>query len=380
MTRCSAQTLSSPRPWTAHRRRKDRCSCAAGQLRSEPSPPPRRSSSAPAAAVAAAAVEGAERAPRSTASARSPSCRARTPRTSSKASWTSGTSMHPDQKVTLIELPEDADAQRQQMIQNANAKSDAYTVLAVDNVWTAEFAANRYIVELPAGPVPQRRRVPPAGASTRRSTRTSSTRVPYASDGGLALLPHRPAAGRGHRRAAEDVARDDRRLQQDQGHAAGRGPQLLRRAVPEVRGPHGQRGRGDQQRGRRDHRQRRQAQRQHPRGQSGPRLPGQRLQAGLHPQGGPDLQGRGGPPRLPGGQADLPARNWPYMYALADKTDGSSQVAGQVRGGPAARPERPRRLQPRRPRARRSPPTRRTRRPRRTSSTSTPARRTTRRS
>ena len=34
---------------------------------------------------------------------------------------------HPDQKVTLIELPEDADAQRQQMIQNANAKSDAYT-------------------------------------------------------------------------------------------------------------------------------------------------------------------------------------------------------------------------------------------------------------
>ena len=61
---------------------------------------------------------------------------------------------HPDQKVTLIELPEDADAQRQQMIQNANAKSDAYTVLAVDIVWTAEFAANRYIVELPADQFP----------------------------------------------------------------------------------------------------------------------------------------------------------------------------------------------------------------------------------
>src|SRR6478672_12162513 len=62
--------------------------------------------------------------------------------------------MHPDQKVTFIELPEDADAQRQQMIQNANAKSDAYSVLALDNVWTAEFAANRYIVELPQDQFP----------------------------------------------------------------------------------------------------------------------------------------------------------------------------------------------------------------------------------
>jgi multiple sugar transport system substrate-binding protein len=92
--------------------------------------------------------------------------------------------MHPDQKVTLIELPEDADAQRQQMIQNANAKSDAYTVLAVDNVWTAEFAANRYIVELPADQFPNTTQfLPPVIDSAKYKDKLFA--IPYASDGGL---------------------------------------------------------------------------------------------------------------------------------------------------------------------------------------------------
>lgn len=56
---------------------------------------------------------------------------------------------HPDEKVTLIELPESADEQRNQMVQNAQAKSDAFTVLGLDVVWTAEFAANKWIMELP---------------------------------------------------------------------------------------------------------------------------------------------------------------------------------------------------------------------------------------
>lgn len=61
-------------------------------------------------------------------------------------SWNSE---HPDEEVTLIELPESADEQRQQMLNNAQAKSDAYTVLGLDVVWTAEFAANQWVVELP---------------------------------------------------------------------------------------------------------------------------------------------------------------------------------------------------------------------------------------
>src|SRR5262245_66648416 len=48
-------------------------------------------------------------------------------------------SSHPNEKVELKELPEDADAQRQQMVQNAQAKSDAYSVLVMDVVWTSEF-------------------------------------------------------------------------------------------------------------------------------------------------------------------------------------------------------------------------------------------------
>jgi multiple sugar transport system substrate-binding protein len=56
---------------------------------------------------------------------------------------------HPKETVRLVELPEDADAQRQQMVQNAQTKSGAYTVLNLDVVWTAEFAANRWITPLP---------------------------------------------------------------------------------------------------------------------------------------------------------------------------------------------------------------------------------------
>jgi multiple sugar transport system substrate-binding protein len=56
---------------------------------------------------------------------------------------------HPTETVKIIELPEKADDQRNAMIQNAQAKQDTYTVLNLDVVWTAEFAANRWVAELP---------------------------------------------------------------------------------------------------------------------------------------------------------------------------------------------------------------------------------------
>ncbi len=61
---------------------------------------------------------------------------------------------HPDEKARLIELPQDADSQREKMIQNAQTKSDAYDVLVTDVVWTSEFAANRVHDPAPRGPVP----------------------------------------------------------------------------------------------------------------------------------------------------------------------------------------------------------------------------------
>lgn len=90
---------------------------------------------------------------------------------------------HPDEKVTFIELPSDPDSQRQQMIQNAETKSDAYTVLALDNVWTSEFAANRWIDELPADQFALDAMLPPVVETAKYRDKLYA--APDSSDGGL---------------------------------------------------------------------------------------------------------------------------------------------------------------------------------------------------
>jgi multiple sugar transport system substrate-binding protein len=90
---------------------------------------------------------------------------------------------HPDEKVRLVELPESADAQRSQMIQGAQTKSDEFDVLVVDNVWTAEFAANRYIVELPEDQFPTDQMLEPVINSAKYLDKLYA--VPNASDGGM---------------------------------------------------------------------------------------------------------------------------------------------------------------------------------------------------
>ncbi|GLZ43209.1 ABC transporter substrate-binding protein [Actinokineospora sp. NBRC 105648] len=92
-------------------------------------------------------------------------------------------SAHPDQKVTVIELPEDADAQRQQMVQNAQTKSDAYGVLNLDVVWTAEFAANQWVAQLPDAEFPLTSLLPATVETARYFKRLYA--VPTTSDGGL---------------------------------------------------------------------------------------------------------------------------------------------------------------------------------------------------
>jgi multiple sugar transport system substrate-binding protein len=61
---------------------------------------------------------------------------------------------HPNGKVTLHELPDEADAQRQQMIQNTQIKNPKMAVINVDVVWTAEFAAKQYVEALPPDTFP----------------------------------------------------------------------------------------------------------------------------------------------------------------------------------------------------------------------------------
>ena len=72
---------------------------------------------------------------------------------------------NPDGKVTFKELPDEADAQRQLMIQNTQIKNPTMGVLSVDVVWTAEFAAKDYIVELPPDQFPTQDFLPATVAS-----------------------------------------------------------------------------------------------------------------------------------------------------------------------------------------------------------------------
>lgn len=93
-------------------------------------------------------------------------------------------SQHPDEKVKVVELPEQADAQRQQMVQAALNKQDTYSILNLDVVWTAEFAANRWVVELPKDQFPSLDKAIPATVKTAQY-RDKLYGVPITSDGGL---------------------------------------------------------------------------------------------------------------------------------------------------------------------------------------------------
>ncbi|MFC9789494.1 ABC transporter substrate-binding protein [Rhodococcus sp. NPDC127528] len=55
---------------------------------------------------------------------------------------------HPNEQVTLKELPGEADDQRNKLVQSLQAGNDDYDVMALDVVWTAEFAANGWLQPL----------------------------------------------------------------------------------------------------------------------------------------------------------------------------------------------------------------------------------------
>jgi multiple sugar transport system substrate-binding protein len=90
---------------------------------------------------------------------------------------------HPSEQARLIELPESADDQRQQMIQNAQTKSDAYTILNTDVVWTAEFAANGWIEQLPADQFPSDKLLKGPAETAKYFNKLYA--APYLTDGGM---------------------------------------------------------------------------------------------------------------------------------------------------------------------------------------------------
>jgi multiple sugar transport system substrate-binding protein len=69
---------------------------------------------------------------------------------------------HPRQRVTLIRLPDDANDQLAQLVTNLQAHSPGYDVMSLDVIWTAEFAANGWIVPLSARQFPLAQFLAPA--------------------------------------------------------------------------------------------------------------------------------------------------------------------------------------------------------------------------
>jgi multiple sugar transport system substrate-binding protein len=61
---------------------------------------------------------------------------------------------YPGQAVTPLYLPEAANVQLDQLVANLQAKSSVYDVIAMDVVWTAEFASNGWIIPLPENKFP----------------------------------------------------------------------------------------------------------------------------------------------------------------------------------------------------------------------------------
>jgi len=95
-------------------------------------------------------------------------------------SWNSA---HPAEKVTLVQLPADADDQHAQMVANLQARSGLYDVLNMDVIWTPEFASAGWIVPLNPGLFPLRRFLPPAVDTAEWDGRLWA--APYTSNAGL---------------------------------------------------------------------------------------------------------------------------------------------------------------------------------------------------
>lgn len=90
---------------------------------------------------------------------------------------------HPRQKVTLIQLPDDADDQYAQLVANLQARSDGYDVMSLDVIWTAQFASNGWIVPLNPGQFPLRDFLAPAVDTARYQGRLWA--VPFTSNAEL---------------------------------------------------------------------------------------------------------------------------------------------------------------------------------------------------
>lgn len=90
---------------------------------------------------------------------------------------------HPGQRVSVIRLPNDADDQLSQLAANLQSRSDAYDVMSLDVIWTAQFASSGWIVPLNGSQFPLAQFLRPAVESASYAGRLWA--VPFTSNAEL---------------------------------------------------------------------------------------------------------------------------------------------------------------------------------------------------
>ncbi|MFG2759970.1 ABC transporter substrate-binding protein [Streptomyces wuyuanensis] len=92
-------------------------------------------------------------------------------------------SSHPDEKVTLVELPDSADETRAQLTTGLRSGDGRYDILNMDVAWTSEFAAAGWIAPLEADRFPLRSFLPPVVDTATYDGKLYA--VPYVTNAGM---------------------------------------------------------------------------------------------------------------------------------------------------------------------------------------------------
>ena len=90
---------------------------------------------------------------------------------------------HPNERVTLVELPESVDQQYLDLVDRLKAGSGEFTVVGLDVAWTSEFASNGWLTELPDGRFPTGGMLPAAVSTATWEGKLYA--YPQATDAGL---------------------------------------------------------------------------------------------------------------------------------------------------------------------------------------------------
>jgi multiple sugar transport system substrate-binding protein len=235
---------------------------------------------------------------------------------------------HPNEKVRIVELPESADGQRQQMVQNAQVKSDAFSVLNLDVVWTAEFAANRWVQELPADTVELDKFLAPAVSTAKYRDKLYA--VPMFSDGGMLFYRKDllDQAGLKPPTTWEEMASACQKIQASApgvGCYAGQFEKYEGLTVNFSEAVNSAGGVVVDDQGKPNVNT--------PEAKSGVDTLVQGFKNGMIPSKAITYKEEEGRRAFQAGELIF-HRQWPYQYALANKTDGSSQVAGKFEVAP----------------------------------------------